>query len=492
MTFERIGVKYFTKEFIFMLVEDFMRSFSKKLLGIALSVGLTVPALAQDPTFVWTGNGADDLISNSANWPTTMGSQFFQNHYGLHTTAQRGTYVIPAGNTATVYGFDITNVTLDFDGDIISVRNPSFNGFWMRNNMTVILGPNGSYTFQQRDGSADAGQITMQGENNRIEYHMQGTLPFQAIFVGAYDGNGGKNNHLEQHAGKITSEFTYVGTMNTGGTEQNTLTLYGGTYEVSNTLLVGLDTARGTHGNGAVNIYGGALSTVNMSGATATIDGAQFVPSVDLFIGGVDGTDFGTFALTGNNTFSGDINVQMAMPLTVLDSSILNTNIVSLSTVGNTKVNLGSELFTTANDGKTVILDASKKLAGSDNYAVNETLALTTPVSEGWIELPDSSNPFTVELSASGLDSMTAAEEFAAWLGEDFFANATALDQSTIQLTFSPENGDDIFMFDFTDYAAANVKLQGFSTSDVPEPSAWALMLLSAAGLVTLRSRKRK
>ena len=475
-----------------MLVEDFMRSFSKKLLGIALSVGLTVSAFAQDPTFVWTGNGTNDLISNSANWPTTMGSQFFQNGYGLLTTAQRGTYVIPAGNSATAYGFDVTNVTLDFDGDIISVRNPSFNGFWMRNNMTVILGPNGSYTFQQRDGSADAGQITMQGANNRIEYHMQGTLPFQAIFIGAYDGNGGQNNHLEQYAGKISSEFTYVGTMNTGGTEQNTLTLYGGTYEVSHTLLVGLDTARGTHGNGAVNIYGGAISTVNMDGAVATINGAQFVPSVNLFIGGVDGTDFGTFAMTGNNTFSGDFNVQMAMPLTVLDPSILNTNIISLSTVGNTKVNLKSELFTTANDGKMVVLDTAKKLAGSDTYALNGTLELTDPVSEGWIELPDSSNPFTVELFTNDLGSMTAAEEFAAWLGEDFFANAEALDSSTIQLTFSPENSDDVFMFDFTNYAAANVKLHGFSTSEVPEPSAWALMLLGAAGLVTLRSRKRK
>ena len=97
-----------------------------------------------------------------------------------------------------------------------------------------------------------------------------------------------------------------------------------------------------------------------------------------------------------------------------------------------------------------------------------------------------------MELFTNDLGSMTAAEEFAAWLGEDFFANAEALDSSTIQLTFSPENSDDVFMFDFTNYAAANVKLHGFSTSEVPEPSAWALMLLGAAGLVTLRSRKRK
>ncbi|MBQ4143790.1 MAG: hypothetical protein IJD43_09975 [Thermoguttaceae bacterium] len=481
------------RSFMRSFMRSLMRSFMRKLCGIALCVSLTVPAIAQDPTFVWTGNGTDDLISNSANWPASMASQFFQNGYGLHTTGQRGTYIIPAGNTMTAYGFDNSNITLDFCADITSIRNNRFNGFWMRNNMTVILGPSGSFTFLNLDGSADSGQITMQGANNRLDYSMPGTLSLADVHVSSHDGNGGRNNHLNQYAGTINAAHVWLGTNTQGGTEVSSINLYGGSFNVigragesiPGTICIGYHAYQKKHGNGALNIYGGAFTAGKIEGDPATLNGETYTPSVNLFIGGTDGTQFGTFTATQQNTFTGDFNVQMAMPLTVLDPSILNTNIVSLPTVGNAKVNLKSALFTTANDGKNVVLNAAKELAGANDLELNSTLELTTSVSEGWIELPGSSNPFVVELSTSGLGSMTAAEEFAAWLGTDFFANTVALDPSTIQLSFAPETSGDIFMFDFTNYVAANVTLQGFSTSELPEPSAWALMLFGAAGLFT-------
>jgi len=476
-----------------------MRSFLRNLMGLVLTAGLACPAFAQDPTFVWTGNGNDDLISNSANWPANMASQFFQNGYGLHTTGQRGIYVVPAGNTLTAYGFDNSNITLDFNGDITSIRNNRFNGFWMRSNMTVSLGPNGTFTFQNLDGSADTGQITMQSANNRLDYSMPGTLSLADVHISSHDGGGGRNNHLNQYAGTINAAHVWLGTNTQGGTEVSSINLYGGDFNVigragedlPGTICIGYHAYQKKHGNGALNIYGGAFTAGKIEGDPATLNGEIFTPSVNLFVGGTDGTTFGTFTATQQNTFTGDFNVQLAMPLTVLDASILNTNIISLPTVGSAKVNLHSDLFTTANDGKNVVLNPAKELAGADDYELNSALELTTPVSEGWILLPDSSNPFTVNLSTSEFASMTAADEFAAWLEEDFFTEAEALDQSTFQLSFAPEFAGDLFAFDFSGYDISNVTLNGFMTAEVPEPATWALMLFGLLALGGFRKFTR-
>ncbi|MBO5437354.1 MAG: PEP-CTERM sorting domain-containing protein, partial [Thermoguttaceae bacterium] len=106
------------------------------------------------------------------------------------------------------------------------------------------------------------------------------------------------------------------------------------------------------------------------------------------------------------------------------------------------------------------------------------------------LELPESSNPYTMELFTEGLKDQAAADDFAAWLDEEFFLDAAALDASTIQVELFSGMDSDIFMFDFTGYDAANVMLQGFRTSEVPEPSAWILFSLGVFGLAGFRTKK--
>lgn len=479
-----------------------MRSRISQIAGTFCTFGLAAmmdlcaffPIFAADvtsPVFTWTGNGSSDLYTDAQNWPSDMPTQFFQSDNGLLTTATRGKYVIPEGFSTTIYGFDISNVTLEFNGDLTSVCNPRFNGFWMRGNTAVVLGQESNVTFLNGGAADTQSQITIGGANNQFDYYSSGKMSCNHIHLSSYDyKNNTSSNHFNQYDGTIETTHLWVGTYSVDGKE-NTLNLYGGDFIVSNTLLMGHDTRKNTHGNGVINIYDGSFTAAHYRGFTATIGGEQYTPSINLHIGGTDGSTFGTFKQTGTTAYEGILSVQMSTPLTVLDSSILNTNIVSLNSLtGKEQWDIETKLFKLAEDGKSVSLDASKKLPASDNYAVNQTLEFQTGLSEGWLELPESSNPYTMELFTEGLKDQAAADDFAAWLDEEFFLDAAALDASTIQVELFSGMDSDIFMFDFTGYDAANVMLQGFRTSEVPEPSAWILFSLGVFGLAGFRTKK--
>ncbi|MDO5113025.1 MAG: hypothetical protein Q4E67_01475 [Planctomycetia bacterium] len=440
--------------------------------------------------YTWTGGGADSHFTTAANWG---GNNLFIVHatFGLtqNNNSAAITAILPEGAYAQTNGFDITNGTITVGGKLDSIRTSSgsFNGFWMRGNSTITLLPTAEFTFLNRNGGTDASaQLTMAGGNNTVNKYDTSSLSFDNMFISTYDCSGGVHNVVNHYAGGISANAIRLGTYSTNFTaEPSQYNLYGGTVSATQ-MWIQYDTipqkeSIRQHGRGELNVYGGEFTVGTLSGGQSVSNSVTYYGDINVRLNETSG--FGTFAVTGDSDYNGNVNVTMDSPVLTLSPTILETPLVNFA--GNVSADMqlmsNSSLITFSEDNKTARLNPAKNVTPDGGYTVGTALSFEQAATEGYLSINASGDPYLLSLLTTEFNSEADMNSFVDWLNEsveNYSFSATGL--SSLQIDTFAANTDAVFLWDFTGYASG-VGVLGIASQQVPEPNTWILALLGIA-----------
>lgn len=322
----------------------------------------------------------------------------------------------------------------------------------------------------------------MAGSGNTLNFHNDSRYEFDRMFVSAYDGGGGSNNVVNQHAGNVTANGLWLGTY-TLDFSQNTsqYNLYGGSFAVNAMRIQTDDTTITTMGRGEANIYGGMFTANSLTGGQSVSGGVTYRGDIDIHLSEKSVAGFGTFGVTGNSSYKGNVTVSVDAPILTLSPDVVGKNLVHFAGDVDTNMQLttNSSLISISDDRKTARLDASKDVTPVDGYVVGGSLSFAEAVTGGYLRIEPSDDPYTMLLTTTEFANEEAIDAFADWLNanvENYSVTPAGLDGLQIE-TFTTGSGS-VFLWDFSDYTSGNVGVWGISTRHVPEPHTWILALL--------------
>ncbi|MDO4575629.1 MAG: hypothetical protein Q4D98_10510 [Planctomycetia bacterium] len=433
--------------------------------------------------YTWTGGGADSLFTTADNWG---GSNVFTNNgYALtHNNNASITATLPAGTYAQTNGFDITNATIVVAGELDSIRAGSHNGFWMRGGSTITFLSSADFAFLNQSGNVDQAQITMAAGNNTINKYDSSALSFGSIYISSFDCGGGFRNILNQYAGGVTATNIYLGTCSTNfSAEPSQYNLYGGTVSTG-TLRIQLDTDRSTqssgHGRGELNIYGGTFTAGTLSGGQSTSGSTTYTGDINIHLNQTYG--YGTFSVTGNSDYNGNVNVKVDSPILTLSPSVLGASLVSFGGSVSTDMTWAENPLISVSADNVAQLNESKNVTPDGGYTVGTALTFDTVAREGYLSISSSGDPYVLTLSTTEFENEADMAMFTSWLNENVENyDATPIDLSSLQLSTFAANAATVFLWDFSGYTAKNVGVLGIATQHVPEPASWILILWGIA-----------
>ena len=182
------------------------------------------------------------------------------------------------------------------------------------------------------------------------------------------------------------------------------------------------------------------------------------------------------------------------------------TNGVTVMTVGSGTPHVISNdpmyEIATANNGKTVNVKMKSEAYGKGSIsAIFGRLVLDEASKKGWVFLDNmtGTDPFQITLDVAGLTEDNR-EGFLANLNSDLMVGQEQIwkalegsesDQVIITGLSAMELPTNIFAWDFSLEKYGDLALSGIQSTAVPEPAAWALLLLGAF-FVGLSRRRRK
>ncbi|MDO4583738.1 MAG: PEP-CTERM sorting domain-containing protein [Planctomycetia bacterium] len=360
------------------------------------------------------------------------------------------------------------------------VKGTIYGGF-NRENATVPL-PGNEYT-----GSLifrDNAKLTATGEGwlattakMYILVEDNAALTFQSGNSGIGWGDGAEGSLLEMRGGSITQS----GTGRFSVTLSTSMKQSGGTFTVPNFTLDGNSTTElsGTaiakvstlsNISGHLNIRGGSWTTTNLSGSgsismTANENG------------------FGKFTATGNvSGYTGTFHIGLNHGLGTFANDTADGYDVTDFTQAPTVT--FSEVFHYDPADGVITLNADAQIA---EYALGSgTLTLEEAARCGWIRLTEETGEayyLTLTLDHA------VTEDFLDWLS-DGNENVTVSGLGNVLSLAYKAGAGDIFLWDFTPYAATAYGVTAF-TGSVPEPATWVLLVVGIGFGIGIRSWRK-
>lgn len=394
----------------------------------------------------------------------------------------------------------LTNTTLNVSSRITLGNQTTGAGELTINDGTVIkcnevaIGNSGQGTVVMNGGSLTTNSWFLLGfNNNGVDNVMtqNGGDVNVAWFTMQWDRSGGTSTY-NMNGGTLTSNGTSQGNgMVLAKNGNATFNMNGGTVttkqaSTSNIGWAGYALSVGTgvsNGNAVLNISGGEM---NALGKTYIKNGS----AVNYL---TNGDQFGLLAITGDLEQYGLISVTHTgdVPDWVDPVTIMTVSGNGVPTVTNNSKNVYEDFWYL--DEKALKLQTK---AGTVDFGTEAEVELPEglELKTGWVDFAgaDSTRSFNLEIATEDMDSfMTALNaQLEAEYGDG--ATATKKDGQTAEISLNfAELGDlDRFTWNFTGAEFNGAAVTGISSNYVPEPTAWLLLILGAAGILAVRRKK--
>lgn len=394
----------------------------------------------------------------------------------------------------------LTNTTVNVSSRITLGNQTTGTGELTINDGTVIkcnevaIGNNGQGTVVMNGGSLTTNSWFLLGFNNdgvdNVMTQNGGDVNV-AWFTMQWDRSGGTSTY-NMNGGTLTSNGTSQGNgMVLAKNGNATFNMNGGTVttkqaSTSNIGWAGYALSVGTgvtSGNAVLNISGGEM---NALGKTYIKNGS----AVNYL---TNGDQFGLLAITGDLEQYGLISVTHTgdVPDWVDPVTIMTVSGNGVPTVTNNSKNVYEDFWYL--DEKALKLQTK---AGTVDFGTEAEVELPEglELKTGWVDFAgaDSTRSFNLEIATEDMDSFMAAlnAQLEAEYGDGATAEKKDGQTAEISLNFAELGDLDRFTWNFTGAEFNGAAVTGISSNYVPEPTAWLLLILGAAGILAVRRKK--
>lgn len=372
---------------------------------------------------------------------------------------------------------------LEVNGNIrLGLDRPSF-----KNAEGVVTATSYAYGEMNVWGASQitANQITV-GESGEGAFRQwDGVTGVIAFDVGTAKADGRAS--LTQYGGEIRGKTTGSATILNVGTvsgETGEALLAGGTFAGS-TLTLGSSDGKGT-------------GSLTLAGGNASFTGNAVVSAGSSLNFALGPNGFGSLTIGGSVSENTAVKIgfQDAVVFAALDpdqaAQVLTVNGGGTLTVTNQAAGFFREALSGNDLTITMNQDAGSAFQGT--YAMNSGSQSLTGEA-GWVSVVGGDeNPCVLALEFTGMNAGNQAK-FVDWLDEQTALEVAAGDSvDSVILRGWDVRVPEVFLWNFADFNAQGnaVALAGISAKNVPEPSAWLILLLGLPVLMMKRKQKMK
>ena len=394
----------------------------------------------------------------------------------------------------------LTNTTVNVSSRITLGNQTTGTGELTINDGTVIK------CNEVAIGNSGQGTVVMNG----------GSLTTNSWFLLGFNNNG-VDNVMTQNGGDVNVAWFTMQWDRSGGT--STYNMNGGTL-TSNGTSQGNGMVLAKNGNATFNMNGGTVTTkqastsnigwagyalsvgtgvsngnavLNISGGKIDSQGKTYIKNGSAVNYITNGDQFGLLAITGDLEQYGLISVTHTgdVPDWVDPVTIMTVSGNGVPTVTNNSKNVYEDFWYL--DEKALKLQTK---AGTVDFGTEAEVELPEglELKTGWVDFAgaDSTRSFNLEIATEDMDSfMTALNaQLEAEYGDGATAEKKDGQTAEISLNFAELGDVDRFTWNFTGAEFNGAAVTGISSNYVPEPTAWLLLILGAAGILAVRRKK--
>jgi len=399
----------------------------------------------------------------------------------------------------------------------------------------VSIGHKGTGVMNMTGGSVSAGYFAVGQQGSGSLNFYDGTIKTTAWFLVGFNeqASGAAKNVVNQYGGTLDAGWFTVMWEDAGSSAE--YNMFGGEIYArgnGNPMVIGKNSNKA-----AFNLYGGQVSAAVGQNSNQGNNAASY-NGYGLKVGGHSGA--GTL-----NIYAGDMDVKGKASLTAASDLNFETSVKGLGTLtvegafeqNGGKVSVahndaisftddyslengkdimtvgGKTAVTVTNDSANILDTAYDTATGKLNVQFkddayvgslggNSALSLD-PATVGWVSMEDfnTSNPYVLELlvNTNGMEIDAFVDILNEQLNpsdEELWAVAEVTENDSVSMTFMPNTLTemDVLSWDFSNsvlYGLQGVAVVGINGNEVPEPSAWVLLVLGCGILGWMRNRKK-